>query len=143
MPGIPADRALRLLGEARVAILATVGPTGAPHAVPFVFVLDGRSLYWAVDRKPKRSMRLKRLSNIAANPNVSLVVDHYAEDWNELWWVRATGTARVVDTDDERDGALALLAAKFPQYVAQPPEGPVVAVDLVQIVGWDPRGRPA
>jgi PPOX class probable F420-dependent enzyme len=132
--------ALRRLAQARVGYLATVDPGGVPHVVPFVFAVEGRTLYWAVDRKPKRSPRLKRLANIEANPNVSLVVDHYEEDWDSVWWVRATGTARVVDADDERSRALELLAAKFDQSRASPPEGAVVAVELIRVNGWSATG---
>ncbi len=132
--------ALRRLGQARVGRLATVDRQGVPHVVPFTFALDGRTLYWAVDRKPKRSTRLKRLDNIDANPNVALVVDHYEEDWDALWWVRAAGTARIlVEGAGERDRALALLGEKYGQYRTSPPEGPVVAVDLVRVSGWQSR----
>src|SRR5439155_1742133 len=112
------------------------GAGGLPHVVPFVFALRGRTLYWAVDRKPKRSRRLKRLDNLAANPNVEVVADHYEEDWSRLWWVRASGTARVLPEGAERDRALDLLAAKYPQDRDAPPDGPVVAVDLVRITWW-------
>jgi len=130
--------ALRRLGEARVGRLASVDRRGGPHVVPFTFALDGRILYWAVDRKPKRSTRLKRLDNIEANPNVALVVDHYDEDWDALWWVRATGTARILVGGGERDRALALLREKYGQYTTAPPDGPVVAVDLVRVSWWEP-----
>jgi PPOX class probable F420-dependent enzyme len=139
--GMDEAEALRRLTQARVGRLATVDPGGIPHVVPFVFAVEGRTLYWAVDRKPKRSPRLKRLANIEANPNVSLVVDHYEEDWDSVWWVRATGTARVVDAQDERGRALEMLAAKFEQYLGSPPDGPVVAVDLVRVNGWTATGR--
>jgi PPOX class probable F420-dependent enzyme len=131
--------ALRRLGQARVGRLATVDRQGVPHVVPFTFALDGRTLYWAVDRKPKRSTRLKRLDNIEANPNVALVVDHYDEDWDALWWVRASGTGRILVDAGERDRALRLLAEKYDQYRTAPPEGPVVAVDLVRVSGWESR----
>jgi PPOX class probable F420-dependent enzyme len=129
--------ALRRLGEARVGRLATADRQGVPHVVPFAFAVDGRTVFWAVDRKPKRSKRLKRLDNIEANPNVELVVDHYDEDWDALWWVRAAGTARIVVDADERDRALALLREKYGQYRTAPPDGPVVAVDLVRVTGWE------
>jgi PPOX class probable F420-dependent enzyme len=133
--------ALRRLAEARVGRLATADAGGVPHVVPFVFALDGRTLYWVVDRKPKRSSRLSRLANIEANPNVALVVDHYEEDWGALWWVRATGTARVVDAgSEERRRALDLLDAKYQRYRDEPPEGPVVAVELGRVTGWSASG---
>ena len=135
------DEALLRLGSARVGRIATVTPDARPHVVPFVFALGGRSddapkAYWAVDRKPKRSRRLGRLRNLEANPVVEFVVDGYDEDWGSLWWVRASGTARVVQAGDERSDALAVLRSKYPQYEAEPPEGPVVAIDIERISGW-------
>ncbi len=100
-------------------------PDGRPHVVPICFAIDGDMLYTAVDEKPKRTRRLARLRNIEANPRVEVLVDHYDEDWTRLWWVRLRGTARIVE--DRR--AVELLAAKYPQYRAEPPAGPVIAVD--------------
>jgi PPOX class probable F420-dependent enzyme len=129
--------ALARFGSARVGRLATADAAGVPHVVPFVFVLDGRTAYWAVDRKPKRSKRLKRLDNIRANPNVELVVDSYDEDWSSLWWVRARGRAHVVEDADTTSRALSLLAGKYPQYAREPPDGPVVAVDISRMTWWE------
>ena len=123
---------------ARVARLATVDGEGRPHLVPVVFALDGDTLYTAVDDvKPKATQRLKRLRNITANPAVALLADHYDEDWRALWWVRADGTARIVDpAEPEAERARALLAERYPQYRAAPPPGPVVAVAVERWTGW-------
>ena len=128
--------ALDRLASARVARLATADAGGMPHVVPLVFVLLDRTIYWAVDRKRKRSQRLKRLTNIEENPNVAVVADHYDEDWSKLWWVRAAGKARIVGDDNERIRALMALGTKYPQYREQEPDGPVVAIDLGRISGW-------
>src|SRR5204862_1297005 len=85
------------LAAARVARLATTDPDGRPHLVPIVFALDGDTLYTAVDRKPKRSARLRRVENARARPDVTVLVDHYDEDWERLWWIRLRGRARVLD----------------------------------------------
>ena len=128
------------LRSARVGHLATVGPGGRPHVVPFVFAADARTIYWSVDSKPKRSKELQRLSNIRADPRVQMVVDEYEEDWQALWWVRASGTARILQPGDEWDRAMAMLAEKYPQYRAAPPPGPVVAIDIVEVARWDALG---
>jgi len=124
------------VGRARVARLATVGPDDRPHLVPICFVLDGDVLYSAVDRKPKRSPNLKRIENIRANPQVTVLVDRYDDDWTQLWWVRLDGRARVLVEGQERDRALALLVAKYPQYSAETPEGPVLAIDIERRRRW-------
>ena len=122
--------------DARVARLATVGVDGRPHLVPLCFALEGDVLYSAVDEKPKRSKRLKRLENIRANPAVTVLVDHYDENWTRLWWVRMDGTARVLDEGPERDRGLALLREKYEQYRAEPPTGVVIAVHVERWRGW-------
>lgn len=126
----------RRVGQARVARLATVDGQGRPHVVPICFALADDVLYSAVDSKPKRSPRLKRLENIRANPNVTVLVDHYEDDWSRLWWVRLRGRGRVLEGGEERDRALALLADKYPQYRAQPPVDAVIAIDLDEWREW-------
>jgi PPOX class probable F420-dependent enzyme len=132
----PDDELRRRVAAARVARLATADRVGRPHVVPICFSLDGETLYTAVDRKPKRSRRLKRLENIRANPRVEVLVDHYEDDWNKLWWVRLQGSGRIVESGEEHDRALALLAAKYPQYREEPPPGPVLVIDLDGWRGW-------
>jgi PPOX class probable F420-dependent enzyme len=130
------DDARRRFAGSRAARLATVSDEGRPHVVPIVFALEGDTLYFAVDSKPKRTTNLKRLKNIAANPEVSVLADHYEDDWTKLWWVRADGTARVVTDDFEASRAIDLLASRYQQYVSQRPSGPVVAIHIDRLTGW-------
>jgi PPOX class probable F420-dependent enzyme len=125
----PASR----FATARVARLATVGPDGAPHLVPIVFAVTGDVIYSAVDAKPKRHRRLRRLANIEREPRVSVLADHYEDDWTRLWWVRADGLARVTVTSD---AGLAALRAKYPQYARTPPAGPFITVEVSRWTGW-------
>ena len=130
----------RRLNEARVGHMATVDEEGKPHLVPLTFAVDGETVYFAVDAKPKRTTALKRLRNIGANPAVSLLVDHYDDDWSRLWWVRVDGTARVTaDTTP----ALDLLAHKYEQYRKTRPPGPVVAISIDRMTGWAAAENPA
>ncbi|MEE1762531.1 TIGR03668 family PPOX class F420-dependent oxidoreductase [Streptomyces sp. SP18BB07] len=76
---------------APVARLATADASGVPHAVPVTFAVRDGLLYFAVDHKPKSTWQLRRLRNIRANPSVTVLVDHYADDWSTLWWARADG----------------------------------------------------
>ncbi len=104
--------------------------------MPIVFALDGDTLYSAVDTKPKRSRRLRRIENARARPEVTVLVDHYDEDWTRLWWVRLRGRARVLDSGEEAERALGLLAGKYQQYRTEPPALPVLAVDVLEWRGW-------
>jgi PPOX class probable F420-dependent enzyme len=127
------------LTSARVARLATTDPDGRPHLVPIVFAVEGDTLYSAVDRKPKRSQTLRRIENARVRPDVTVLVDHYDDDWTQLWWIRLRGRARVLDDGNERVHALALLAAKYPQYREEPPDGPVLAIDITDVRAWSAR----
>ena len=120
-----------------MARLATTCPHGRPHIVPIVFALEGDTLYSAVDRKPKRSQTLQRIENARARPDVTILVDHYTEDWTQLWWIRLRGRARVLDEGKERAHALELLAQKYPQYRDEPPDGAVLAVDIAETRAWN------
>jgi PPOX class probable F420-dependent enzyme len=137
-----ANAARERLLEARVARLATVAADGRPHVVPVVLAVDGDTIYFAVDWKPKRTHDLKRLRNIAVNPAVSLLADHYDEDWTRLWWVRVDGVARVVDDAGQSERALELLAVRYPQYRHARPPGPVVAITIHRITGWAAASNP-
>ena len=139
----------------RVARLATASPDGRPHIVPFTFALGpvqaspvqagpvqagpGDCIYSAVDAKPKASSDLRRLRNIRANPRVSVLADHYQDDWGHLWWVRADGQAAILDDPAAMAPALALLAARYPQYRDQPPGGPVISIRVTRWSGWAGR----
>ncbi|MGA7911582.1 MAG: TIGR03668 family PPOX class F420-dependent oxidoreductase [Candidatus Dormiibacterota bacterium] len=126
----------RHLGGARVGRLATGGPGGQPHVVPVCFAFEGDTIYIAVDGKPKQTRDLKRLRNIAANPAVALLVDHYEDDWAKLWWVRVDGHARVITDGVESEKAIELLAARYEQYRSSRPAGPVVAIAIDRWSGW-------
>jgi PPOX class probable F420-dependent enzyme len=143
-----ADARRRLAGV-RVARLATVSPAGLPHVVPFTFALGSRArgagsgpedhIYSAVDAKPKSSTDLRRLRNIRANPRVAVLADHYEDDWDRLWWVRADGQAAILDDPATMAPALALLAGRYPQYRQHPPAGPVISIHVDRWTGWTAR----
>lgn len=115
--------------------MATADRQGRPHLVPVVFALRDQVVVIAVDQKPKRSTDLRRLRNIEATGQVSLLVDHYDEDWSQLWWVRADGDGRVLRGDDTVE-PVRWLTAKYPQYRLRPPPGPVIAIDVTVWRSW-------
>ncbi len=123
-----------------VATLATVGPDGAPHVVPVVFAVnihrDEPVVYTAVDAKRKTTQRLQRLANIETNPRVSMLVEHYDEDWTQLWWVRADGLAEIHYSGDEMANGYALLRRKYVQYQRLALDGPVVTVTVQRWASW-------
>jgi PPOX class probable F420-dependent enzyme len=126
----------RRIKTAMVARLATVGRDGRPHIVPITFATDQDSLYFAIDFKPKKTPDLQRLRNIEANPAVSVLLDHYEDDWTKLWWVRIDGSARIVIDGAQFDRGIELLMERYSQYRAERPAGPVVAIAIERMSGW-------
>ncbi len=132
---LSSEEARKRFATSSVARLATVSARLRPHLVPIVFVVAGDVVYTSVDAKPKTTTALRRLDNIAANPAVAVLADRYGDDWSQLWWARADGTARIAD-GAEAQAAIGRLVARYPQYERQPPPGPVIAVDVARWSGW-------
>ena len=97
---------------------------GRPHLVPCCFALSGDTIYSAIDHKPKSTCRLQRLENLRTNPNASLLVDHYADDWSTLWWVRADGTGRILDDGVESGGGDRVARGEVQPVPGRPARGP-------------------
>ena len=138
MPTLGDAEAWRRFAAARVAYLATVRTDGRPHVVPIVFAVDDdHTIYSIADPKPKSGLDLLRHRNIVANPSVSLLVEHYDEAWEQLWWVRVDGTGRVVEDGPDRDTSIRLLRAKYPQYETwTTPFGAATAITVERLASW-------
>jgi PPOX class probable F420-dependent enzyme len=128
-----------LLARQRVAHFATVNAAGQPSALPVVFAFDGTYLYIPLDGKPKRTSppQLRRVRDLQQNPQVSLVVDHYDEDWATLAWLQMRGTASIIEIGPHYHGALALLHTRYPQYDTVPLDGhPLIMISPQEIRSW-------
>ncbi len=136
------------IAEARVARLATADGSGAPHNVPVCYWFDGERIYFAIDEKPKRQTgnRIKRMRNIAENPRVALLIDHYEADWTQLAYVLIHGEARVVEDPQEYMAALRYLRDKYLQYrrmTLSPERNPIVKIEPQRVHVWGTRFKPA
>ncbi len=121
--------------QQRLARLATADAAAAPHVVPLCYALVGDCVYFVVDEKPKRSRHgLKRLRNIAENPQVALVIDEYHEDWSRLAFLLIQGHAAPVTDRDEYATALEALRVRYPQYQAM-----ALAIDTHPMIRITPR----
>jgi PPOX class probable F420-dependent enzyme len=144
MPQLGPEEAQRRFLSVVVARLATVTSGGHPHIVPVTFAPAGpHTLVIAVDHKPKRTTALARLANIAANPNVALLADHYEDDWSQLWWVRADGRATVLTQQQDAAAhgeAVAPLVRRYEQYADRPPAGPAIVITVTRWSGWQSSG---
>ncbi len=129
----------RFLRSARTGHLATANAMGQPHVIPVCFVFDGEAIYTVLDAKPKSTplRQLRRVRNILANPQVSLVVDHYEEDWSRLRYVLALGVAGLLEEGEEWARAIVMLREKYPQYQGMDlDESPVIKITPVRFVAW-------
>lgn len=127
----------RRFAHARVARLATVNPDGTPHLVPICFALVGDRVVTVVDHKPKTTTNLQRLTNVRANPAVTLLVDHWDEDWSNLWWIRIDGRAFVAESNTDVDPLLPELHSKYRgSYGMQRFDGPRIVIDVERWRGW-------
>jgi PPOX class probable F420-dependent enzyme len=124
-------------GRATVLRLATASTDGRPHVVPCTFAVDGAGrVVIGIDNKPKSGVRLRRLANIEANPKVSMLVDHYCAEWEQLWWARADGVAGIKRSGSEHSAHWELLRVKYPQYAGSVLDGPVIVVQVTSWTGW-------
>ncbi|MGQ0777908.1 MAG: TIGR03668 family PPOX class F420-dependent oxidoreductase [Pseudonocardiales bacterium] len=130
------DEARRRFAKIPVVRLATADDVGRPHVVATTFVVANDLIFSAVDSKPKQSRNLKRLRNIQINPRVSVLADHYEDDWTQLWWARADGTATVIEAEDDMAEPIRRLGEKYWQYRQDRPEGPVIAIAVERWTGW-------
>ena len=166
------DEQVKRLAAAPAGHLSTASKSGVPHVIPVCFALahreDGPVIYIVLDQKPKRAAltRLRRVRNILANPRVALVVDHYDDDWTQLWYILITGTAQLLEGErstaypepvegspaagaahpepvegspasDEITHAIRLLRDKYPQYRDMDIDGnPVIKITPGRVVSW-------
>ncbi len=134
------DAQRAFVGAMRVARLATSDAAGVPHVIPVCYALVGDDFYVTIDEKPKRAdfRAIKRLRNIAENPNVAVVVDRYDDDWSRLAWVMLRGRAEILDAGDEHHRAQAALRERYPPYRAMRLEPlPVIALRIARVSAWD------
>lgn len=121
--------------QAKVLRLGTADAAGKPHIVPATFAVVGDVVAISVDHKPKRHANLKRLRNVEENPSVTLLVDHFDEDWDRLWWVRADGDGQVIENELAYELVDALVD-KYDQYREHRPAGPVIKIQINRWSGW-------
>lgn len=129
-----------LLERSRVARLGLLDENDHPRVMPVTFALAEGRIWSAIDRKPKRAdAEPARLRFIRRRPEVALTVDRYDDDWTRLAWVQVLGSASLHDATDAIH-ALAALTEKYEQYRAEPPPGPLIAIDPARALSWRAEG---
>src|SRR3990170_4147255 len=84
-----------LLERERRGVLTTLDPDGTGHSVPVVFVVLGDEIVSPIDHKPKTGRVMTRVKNIERDARLTLLVDHWDEDWTRLAWGRVRARAGI------------------------------------------------
>ena len=77
----------------------------------------------------------RRPRYVGENPVVTMLADHYSEDWETLWWVRADGRAAILTGRRQTAEPLRVPADRYWPYRATPPTGLVPAVTAKRWTG--------
>jgi PPOX class probable F420-dependent enzyme len=136
--------ARELLERSPLAHLAYLDERNRPRVLPVTYAVAGERLWTAVDRKPKEKPpgRIARVRYLRRRAEAALCVDHYEDDWSRLAWVQVIGSASVVEIGGtaETAAALAALKAKYDDYVAAPPDGPLIGLHPERVLYWRAAG---
>ena len=133
---------IAFLNAQRVAHLATADAEGSPHVIPVCYACDGQHFYIAIDEKPKNvaGSQLRRVRNIEARSEASLVIDRYSDDWTRLGYILVHGRADLLAPDVDANThahALQLLRKRYPQYRKMALEhNLVIAITPDSIIAW-------
>ena len=111
-----------LLDGARVGRLGLLDERDLPRVLAVTFVVWEGAVWSAVDRKPKRTPEPARVQRLRRRPEAALLVDSYDDDWTRLAWIELRGRVSI----EPLGPALDALAAKYPQYVEERPQGPLL-----------------
>src|SRR6266481_7517008 len=126
----------------RVARLATADEKGHPYIVPVCYAFDGTRFYTPLDEKPKRvdESKLRRVRNIEARHEASLLIDQYDDDWSRLGYVLVHGHAGLLHPEDPLHAqALVLLRERYVQYRTMELERHlVIVITPDSVTTWGP-----
>jgi PPOX class probable F420-dependent enzyme len=128
--------AREMLEEARVARLALLDEEDWPRLLPVTFAVWEGAVWSAIDKKPKRAAEPARVRRLRRRPQAALLVDRYDDDWSTLAWVELRGPVSV----EQLGPALDALAEKYPQYVEQRPQGPLLRLAPERVACWRAEG---
>jgi PPOX class probable F420-dependent enzyme len=124
--------ALELLESERAGHLGLLDEADEPRVLVVTFAVWESAVWSAIDRKPKRTAEPARVRRLRRRPEASFLVDSYDEDWTRLAWVELRGRVSV----EPIGPALDALAAKYPQYATDPPQGPLLRLEPARSVCW-------
>lgn len=134
------DAEIAFVQAQRVAHLATADAEGSPHVIPVCYAFDGQRFYTPLDEKPRRvaGNQLRRVRNIEARHEASLVIDQYDDDWTRLGYVLIHGRADMLaPAEPAHAQALHLLRERYAQYLTMSLERyPVIVITPDKVTSW-------
>lgn len=130
------DWARRLLDDARVGHLGLLDASSQPRVLPVTYAICQGAAWTVIDNKPKRAPHPPaRVRWLREYPLAAMTIDRYTDDWSELQWVQLLGEMTVLDGQPTGPG-MTSLEARYPQYIADPPPGPLLRLVITRAVWW-------
>ncbi len=131
------DVEAKLVQTCHAGRLGTIARDGRPNLVPVCYAYTDGQFVIPVDQKPKRAGKLARIRNIERDPRVTLLIDHYDDDWSQLAWVRVEGTGHITERGAEAPDAIAALRSRYRQYETMNLEElPLITIEPERVVSW-------
>ena len=131
LPGWAAE----LLSSARVARLGLLDERDLPRVLPVTFAVFEGAVWSAIDRKPKGPGEPARVRRLRRRPDAALLVDRYDDDWSRLAWLELRGPVTIHPLGP----AVEALATRYDQYRDEPPQGPLLRLEVRDAVWWRAR----
>lgn len=128
------DQIRPLLDRVRRGVMSTVEPDGTAHSVPVVFAVVGEEIVSPIDHKPKTGVVMRRVRNLERDDRVTLLLDHYDEEWTRLAWLMVRGHATV--DPNPSDDLNRALNARYRQYEPDERHDALVRIRPTKLSWW-------
>ena len=135
------DRIRDLFATERRAVMSTVAIDESAHSVPVVFALLDDEIVSPIDHKPKSGLVMERVKNLGRDDRITLLIDHWNEDWTRLAWVMVRGTGTV--EAEPAPGDMRRLNERYDQYEPDERHDALIRIRPTRFSWWawtDPRG---
>lgn len=128
------ERIRALMDGARRGVMSTLLHDGSAHSVPVVFAVLEDEIVSPIDHKPKTGEVMARVKNLGRDDRVTLLLDHWDEDWPQVGWVMVRGRA-TVETDAPAP-LMRALNARYPQYEPDERHDALIRIRPTKILWW-------
>lgn len=105
---------LQYLRQHETVTVASVSPSGMPHAATMIYADDGLVLYFCTSPDSRTA------HYVAQNPRVAFTIDEYAADWRRITGIQGAGECRPLLDSEEIRQVTQLFQRKFAALADQP-----------------------